>query len=272
MEVQERYFEILKHEIFKDTTLDFSQYKDNYLKRRLNIRMRACGVGSYDKYLRLLRTDPTEYDFLLKDVTINVSQFFRDPGMFRLLEKEVLPLLIYEKVKKSRKVLRFWSAGCATGEEAYSLAILLRDLLAESFDTFLPSIYGTDIDDDSLAHARAGRYLPRQVENVHPRLLKRYFTFDGEMYGVEDDIRNMVRFKKEDLFNYNQATYFDIILCRNVIIYFTRDMQERLFSNFYDVLNLNGYLIIGKTEGIFGDSKDKFEVVNSKERIYQKIK
>jgi chemotaxis protein methyltransferase CheR len=269
--VQERYFELLKREIFKDTSLDFNQYKNNYLRRRLSVRMRACGVESYDKYLRIIKSDPEEYNFLLKDMTINVTQFFRDPEVFRIIEKEILPLLIYDKVKHKRKVIRLWSAGCASGEEAYTIAIIMRELLAEKLNTFIVAIHGTDIDETSLAAAKEGKYLPRQVENVNPRYLKKYFTTDGEMYKIKDVIKDMVRFSKQDLFNGTRGSHFDIIICRNVIIYFTKEMQDKLFEKFYYSLNSGGYLIIGKTEGLFGDSKDNFNIINSRERIYQKI-
>lgn len=106
MDLQDRYFELLKREIFKDTFIDFDQYKNTYLKRRLGVRMRACSVGTYDKYLQILTTDPTEYNLLLQDITINVTQFFRDPKVFQIIENEILPLIIYNKVTKKRKVIR----------------------------------------------------------------------------------------------------------------------------------------------------------------------
>ena len=270
MNIQDKYFEMLKREIFKDTSLDLNQYKPNYLKRRLGVRMRAKGVRSYDKYFRLLFSEPGEYEFLLKDVTINVTEFFRDPEVFRVMEDEILPWMIYSKVKHKRRVIRFWSAGCSSGEEAYSLAIIIKELLGEKFDTFISYIYGTDIDDTCLYTARIGKYLPRQVENVKPKYIKRYFTFDGELYKISDEIKNMVRFRKQDLFSSKLGGHFDLIVCRNVIIYFTKDMQDRLFESFYNSLNKDGYLILGKTEGLFGESRDRFEIINSRERIYQK--
>jgi chemotaxis protein methyltransferase CheR len=270
MEIQDRYFELLKREIFKDTSLDFNQFKNNYLKRRLGVRMRVKGVKTYDKYLRLLFSDPGEYDFLLKDITINVTEFFRDPEVFHIIWEEILPLMIYNKVKHNRRVIRLWSAGCSSGEEPYSLAILMRDLLAEKFDNFVISIYGTDIDDASLETAKMGIYLPRQVENVEPELLSHYFKNNGEKYEVKDEIKDMVKFKKLDLFSQVNISHFDIIFCRNVMIYFNKDMQEKLFQRFHESLNDGGYLIIGKTEGIFSGERDKFEIINSRERIYQK--
>ena len=115
MNIQDKYFELLKREILKDTSLDFNHFKNNYLKRRLGVRMRVKGVETYDKYLRLLFSDPSEYDFLLKDITINVTEFFRDPEVFHIIWEEILPLLIYKKVRQNRRVIRLWSAGCLSG-------------------------------------------------------------------------------------------------------------------------------------------------------------
>ncbi len=137
---EERDFFLLKRRIFNDTSLDCHQYKDNYLKRRIGVRMRTRGLETHGEYLRFLASDPTEYDDLLKDITINVTQFFRDPEAFELIFEEILPFLIYNKVKSNRRVIRLWSAGCASGEEAYSLAILMNDLLGEEFDNFLVNI------------------------------------------------------------------------------------------------------------------------------------
>jgi chemotaxis protein methyltransferase CheR len=269
---QDRDFKLLRQEIFKDTSLDLQQYKDNYLKRRIGIRMRARGIDTYSDYLHLLRSDPLEYQYLLKNISINVTHFFRDPEAFQIIEKEILPLMIYEKVKNNRRVIRLWCAGCSSGEEAYSYAILLKDLLGEEFNNFIVSVHGTDIDDRALAVAKKGRYLPRQIENVKHTFLKRFFTFDGERYQVSDEIKGMLHFKKQDLFSGEKSRHFDLISCRNVFIYFSKEMQSKLFSEFYKALNEGGYLVIGKTETLVGGAKDRFLTINSRERIFQKEK
>jgi chemotaxis protein methyltransferase CheR len=265
-------FPILKRKIFSDTSLDCNQYKDNYLKRRIAVRMHVNKVPTYREYIHLLTRDPDEYSELLSDLTINVTQFFRDPEVFRILEEEFLPLLIYHKVKSGKRVIRIWSAGCASGEEPYSLAILMHDLLGSEIDNFIVTILGTDIDSECLEAAKIGEYLPRQIENVRLGFLNSYFTYDGEMYQLSDDIIDMVRFKKLDLFSDIKGGNFDLILCRNVIIYFTKQMQQRLFENFYDSLNWGGYMVLGKTETLLGDTQRRFEAVNTRERVYQKNK
>jgi len=272
MNGQDRDLRLLRQEIFKDTSLDFQQYKESYVKRRIGIRMRARGTSTYSDYLHLLRSEPLEYEDLLRDITINVTHFFRDPETFQIIQEEILPLLIYEKVKNNRRVIRLWCAGCSSGEEAYSYAILLKDLLGEEFNNFIVSVHGTDIDNKSLAVAKKGRYLPRQIENVKPAFLKRFFTFDGEMYEVSDEIKDMVHFKKQDLFSGEKSKHYDLISCRNVLIYFSKEMQSKLFSEFYRSLNEWGYLVIGKTETLIGEARDRFPAINSRERIFQKEK
>jgi chemotaxis protein methyltransferase CheR len=265
-------FPILKRKIFSDTSLDLNQYKDNYLKRRIAVRMHVKKIPTYREYIHLLTKDPEEYGELLSDLTINVTQFFRDPEVFHILEEEFLPLLIYHKVKSRRRVIRIWSAGCASGEEPYSLAIIMHDLLGSEIDNFIVTILGTDIDSESLASAKEGVYLPRQIENVRLGYLNSYFSFDDDMHHLSEEIKDMVRFKKLDLFSEIKGGNFDLILCRNVIIYFTKEMQFKLFENFYESLNWGGYLVLGKTETLLGDTQRRFEAVNTRERIYQKNK
>jgi chemotaxis protein methyltransferase CheR len=265
-------FPLLKKKIQNDTSLDCHQYKDNYLKRRIAVRMNAKKVPTYFDYMHLLSSDPDEYDELIKDLTINVTQFFRDPEVFHLLEEEFLPLIIYHKVKSRKRAIRIWSAGCASGEEPYSLAIIMHDLLGAEIDNFIITIMGTDIDEGSLKAAKIGEYLPRQIENVRLGYLNSYFQFDGEMYHLSDEIREMVRFKKLDLFSEVRGGSFDLILCRNVIIYFTKDMQKKLLDNFYNSLNWDGYLVLGKTETLIGSPQHKYDTINARERIYQKNK
>jgi chemotaxis protein methyltransferase CheR len=268
----DREFNVLKTQIFRDTSLDCRKFKENYLKRRIRVRMFARSLNTYGEYLRLLKRDPDEYSYLIDDITINVTQFFRDPEVFGLLEKEIIPLLIYNKVKQNRRVIRFWSAGCASGEEPYSIAIILKELLGEEYDNFLVSVYGTDIDNDCLRTARQGVYLERQLENVHLQYRKKFFKKLGDNYSLSEEIKDMVRFKNLDLFTDIKTAHYDVILCRNVIIYFNKDMQNKLFEKFYYSLNEGGYLVIGKTETLMNNIEKKFSVVNLRERIYQKTR
>lgn len=263
-------FITLKKKIFRCTSLDLGQYKDSYLQRRIGVRMRCCGSKAYSEYNSYLDANPAEYDQLLDDLTINVTQFFRDPIVFRAMEEDVLPLLIYDKVKQGKNDITIWSAGCSSGEEPYSIAIMVRELLGEEFNNFAVKIIGSDIDDPSLEAASIGKYLPRQVTNIKKEYLERYFTLEGEMYQISQDILDMVEFRKIDLIASKPPARFDCIFCRNVVIYFTRDMQENLYMKFFDSLNHGGYFVMGNTETLVGEASHRFATFKSRERIYQK--
>lgn len=236
------------------------------------VRVRANNLPGFGEYYRFLKKNPEEFDVLMGVLTINVTDFFRDYSMYQYLAEHVIPDIIYEKYEHGRKVFRIWSAGCASGEEPYSMAIIVKEILGGRIDDFIISIHGTDIDEESLLKAKKGLYSPHQLKNVDPIILERYFISQGENYLVTDEIRNMVRIKKHDLLGDKKQTNYDIILNRNVMIYFSRDMQERLQMDFYESLNVNGYLIIGKTEILAGKAREAFTAVNGPERIYRKEK
>jgi chemotaxis protein methyltransferase CheR len=269
---KDSYFPLIKRKILRDTSLDLHQYKDKYIKRRIAVRMHATKASTYREYMHLLSSEPTEYDNLLKELTINVTHFFRDPEVFRILEEEYLPLLIFDKVQSDKRTVRIWSAGCASGEEPYSLAIIMHDLFGEDLMDFKVSIIATDIDEESLKTAKKGIYPHEQVKKTRLDYLNRYFRYDDKMYQISEEIKEMVIFKKRDLFIDPKKGNFDIIMCRNVLIYFTKEMQRKLFENFYRSLNWGGYLILGKTEALTGEIQGKLHAVNLRERIYQKIR
>lgn len=264
-------FVALKKKIFRCTSLDLGQYKDTYLQRRIGVRMRFCASKTYSDYSGYLDSNPTEYEHLLDDLTINVTQFFRDSIVFQAMEEDVLPLLIYDKVKQGKNDITIWSAGCSSGEEPYSIAIMISELLGEDLGNFRVKIIGSDIDDSSLEAASIGKYLPRQLTNVKKEYLERYFTLEGEMYQISPEIMGMVDFRKIDLIASKPPARFDCIFCRNVVIYFTRDMQEHLYMKFFDSLNLGGYFVMGNTETLVGDASHVFTTYKSRERIYQKL-
>ena len=249
-------FITLKKQIFRCTSLDLGQYKDTYLQRRIGVRMRCCGSKEYSDYSNFLDSHPTEYDQLLDDLTINVTQFFRDPIVFKAMEEEVLPLLIYDKIKEGKNDITIWSAGC--------------ELLGEELNNFNVNIIGSDIDDASLEAAAVGKYLPRQVTNIKKEYLEKYFTLEGEMYQISQDIMDMVDLRKIDLIASKPPARFDCIFCRNVVIYFTREMQEHLYMKFFGSLNQGGYFVMGNTETLVGEAAHLLTTFKSRERIYQK--
>lgn len=230
--------------------------------------MRAHGVSSYVKYVRILNSSPEEYDLLLDDLTINVTRFFRDENTFQALKKDVLPRLISTKREHGQRLIKAWCAGCATGEEPYSVAMLFHLVLGPEISSWVVKVYGTDIDQPSLTKAREGRY--EKIAFFGGREFREYFDFDGQ-YKVKPEVRRMVRFEHYDLTSGHWSNRFDLIVCRNVLIYFSPSLQEELLQTFYHSLNKDGYLVLGKTETLPGEWRKIFNPVNIRECIHQKL-
>lgn len=263
-------FLALQKRIFKERGLDLSQYREKCLKRRIDVRLRATGMHSYLEYMAVLKKDPSEYDRLLDALTINVTNFFRDKSAYRIIEDSVIPELVSSKKKYRKKIIRVWSAGCASGEEPYSMAILFHEILGNKINDFLISIHATDIDKPCLEKAKTAEYEAGAFSGVDEKILRLYFKRDLK-YRLKEEIRQMVKFKRHNLISDRPLACLDIILCRNVLIYFSRGLQMRLFGKFCKGLNKGGYLILGKAESLSEVSAELFRPVNIRERIYQKI-
>ena len=246
-------------------------YKDTCLRRRISVRMRARSAISFAQYAGILDTDPREYDKLVEALTINVSKFFRNPETFACVATKVIP----ELWNAPSPLVRDWSAGCATGEEAYSLAVLFREHALSHSD--LPGldrlrIIGSDIDRESVSAASTGRYTEPAFADTSPAVREKYFPLENGMFSVSPEIRNLVSFEKRDLFDgEGPGGRLHMIVCRNVIIYFTRETQERLFELFHDLLLPGGFLVLGKVETLLGKSREMFAPVSSRERIFRRL-
>ncbi|HET8688025.1 MAG TPA: protein-glutamate O-methyltransferase CheR [Methanosarcina sp.] len=263
-------FELLKKIISANTGFNCEHYKEAHFRRRINVRVRATNCESYGTYLRLLKKDPQEYEFLVNTLTVNVSEFFRNPETFRIIEKEVIPSIVRYKSGSLTRSIRIWSAGCAAGEEAYSLAILLHMTLKTDFNKYRIRIIGTDIDAQSLEKARQGIYSENSLKNLDPGIKERYFLKQGNMYQVIDELKNIMQFKRHDLISGSRIDRFDLIVCRNVMIYFKKEIQEQLQLNFYKALEKGGFFIIGKSETLLGAASSLFRPYNTRERLYTK--
>ena len=263
---ENKAFEKLKEAIFNRFGLDLNKYKENYLRRRLAVRMRSLQFISYEEYLKYLLAREEEYNLLLDKLTINVTQFFRDPEAFEEIEKNILPDIIRNNLR-----IKIWSAGCSTGEEAFSIAIMLEEI-SENLGilNYKYNIIGTDIDEKALYKAKQGCYEGRTLDNLSNERKKKYFDFDGKNYIIKENIKKKVEFLKFNLMEPFKKDYFDIIFCRNVIIYFTRDLQNKVIGFFYDSLKENGIFVMGKTETMLLSFRNKFECLNVRERIFIK--
>lgn len=264
-------FIALCRKIERDQQFRCSSYKDTCLRRRISVRMRAKGAATFGAYAGVLDTDPAEYDKLIETLTINVSKFFRNPETFASIATKVLPELWATK----SQMMRIWSAGCATGEEPYSLAVLCREYaLAMKDEARLESvrIVGSDVDRDALSAASRGRYTEAAFVETAPAVREKYFPLDHGMYTVAPEIRSLVAFERRDLLDGGgPGGRMHLIVCRNVIIYFTRDTQERLFERFHDLLLPGAFLVLGKVETLLGKSREMFAPVSSRERIFRRL-
>jgi chemotaxis protein methyltransferase CheR len=258
-------FEKLKRVLHESTDINFGCYRESYLKRRLRLRLTATKTKTYSDYIRYLQANPSEYNLLVNGLTINYTKFFRDPDVFSFLKETILPELF-----SSKRWVRIWSAGCATGEEPYSVAILVHEMLKQQMEDCRVSIYASDLDRTALAKAKSGEYGSRMVEGVEERLLDRYFEFDNGLYRVKDFVKRLVHFEEQDLMTPPRHRNLDVILCRNVTIYFSKEIQHKIYMNFCDSLRSGGYLIMGKTELLKGEASRKLVDVNSRCRVYKK--
>lgn len=243
-------------------------YKENCLRRRLAVRMRARGLHRYADYGALLDDDPDEYASLLRTLTINVSRFFRNAEVWEAVRDQVLPAL----ARLDSPILNIWSAATAAGEEAYTLAILLRQRSAMDGDIDLARfrVVGTDIDEEVLAAAARAQYGALSFTETTPEVRERWFT-TGYPARLHADIRTMVRFWPMDLMVGPYPRTQHLIVCRNAIIYFEREVQEQIFHRFAEALVPGGYLVLGKVETTVGDAAAAFESVSPAARIYRRV-
>lgn len=222
--------------------IDLESYKENQLRRRIDNFMQKYQVHNYAQFFQLLKTQRPVYEAFLNHLTINVSEFFRDPKKFEELEKVHLPALL-----EAKKTLKVWSAACSIGAEPFSVAIILDEKTPRAKHRIL----ATDVDRNILARAARGIYNADAVKNVSRDRLTRYFTKEGNSYKISEEIKRKVTFRHHDLLQDKYDTGFDLILCRNVTIYFTREAQDRVNLRFSRSLTRGGILFIGGSEMIF---------------------
>ncbi len=257
-------FEALKRLIEKTLHIKCQNYKEAYIRRRLLSRMRSCGCESYDAYLRYLRDNPAEFERLRNALTINVTEFYRDPEVFDLVRQELFPTIL-----KNRGRIRLWCAGCSSGEEAYTLAMLLAENLGLS-NTRNAMIYATDIDEQVLARAKEGVYDEKALAKVPEALIRKHLIKkeDG-LYEVRPHLRSMIRFSRHDLMTGQPiARSLDMVSCRNVTIYFTEGQKNDLARLFHGSLSPGGFYVMGKTEYLAREVDHLFRTHNSVQKVF----
>lgn len=248
-------YEYLKKEVLALTAIDLNCYKEKQMKRRIDTLIAKRKIEGYDKYVQGLKSDSELFDEFINYITINVSEFYRNPEQWKLLDEQIIP----ELIQKFGKNLKIWSAACSTGDEPYSLVM--------AFSKHLPlsniKIHATDLDKQVIAKAKVGLYSDKSVVSVPSDLKTKYFTKVGPSYKISDEIKSRVEFKEHNLLKDTFPTDYHLIVCRNVLIYFTEEAKEEVFRKFYGSLASGGVLFIGSTEQIITYKELGYERKNS---------
>ena len=248
---------------------DFSQYKPNTINRRIEQRLAIHQIESIDNYVLFLQQKPSEVDVLFRDLLIGVTGFFRDPDAFRQLEEQIIPALFANRPAGS--LIRVWSAGCATGEEVVSLAILLQEQLEKQHRRDTVQIFATDIDSQAIAAARTGLYPASIAADISAERLATFFTAegDGSTYRIKKRIRDMLVFSEQNVIKDPPFSKIDLLSCRNLLIYMGADLQKKLIPLFHYALNPGGFLFLGTSETV-GEFGDLFSPLDRKLKLYRR--
>ncbi|MGB9280708.1 MAG: CheR family methyltransferase [Pseudonocardiaceae bacterium] len=261
-------FETLLLYLKESRGFDFTGYKRPSLTRRVDHRMAEVGAGDYAEYLEYLEMHPEEFTALFNTILINVTSFFRDPEAWEYLRAEILPGMLAAKAPDG--MIRVWSAGCASGEEAYTLAIVLAEALGVEEFRQRVKIYATDVDEEGLTHARQATYDERQVRAVPPELLERYFDQVGGRFYFRKDLRRSVIFGRNDLVQDAPISKIDLLVCRNALMYFNAETQSRILSRLHFALTPAGVLFLGKAEMLLSHT-ELFQPIDLKRRVFRRV-
>jgi chemotaxis protein methyltransferase CheR len=253
------------------SNVNLNLYKDPYIGRRIQVRMRATQTVTTDEYLDFAEKNPVEYKKLVSALTINVTRFFRNEETFGKIRELVLPGVIRNHHERGGRRINILSVGCATGEEPYSVAILFLEYFQRFGEPCDLRVIGTDIDKRALFYALKGVYGVEKVQDLPKDILKRYFIRTERGYQIAPVVRNKVIFIKKDVFTYKMYNRFDLILARNILIYFLRSYQEMIVESFSRQLVRGGFLVLGRAESLAGRTRQLFEPVSVPDRIYRKI-
>ena len=250
----------------KVKNVDFSLYKTTTIQRRIERRMTALKITNVNEYNNFLEKNKKEVENLYKDILIGVTSFFRDSEPFEILKSYLTDLI----KKKASKSIRVWIPGCSTGEEPYTIAIILNEILKDEAKNYKIQIFATDIDDEATSIARKGQYPESALTEIDKNLVKKYFIIKDDLYEVIKPVRDMCIFSKQDISSDPAFVRLDLISCRNLLIYFTSELQKRLFPTFHYALNDNGLLLLGKSESV-GMFMNYFKPLDSKWKIYEAL-
>ncbi len=260
----------ITEKIYREKELDFRRYKKNFLTRRLLRRLKFNNITNFSEYLEKIDQDETEYQTLLNDLVLQVSEFFRDPVVFDYLDAEIIPRILETAARELDGNIKVWCPGCSKGEEVFSVAILFLEHLSRLGQEPRLLIYGTDISEKAMEAARSSVYPPEQVNNISPGLLKKYFIWEQGRYRVKSELKTHIKMGRHDLITNPPINHLQLLVCRNVAIYLEREQQEDIFLKFVFALEPGGYLVLGKGESLTEDTRKYFNAVNHRLKIFRK--
>ncbi|MDO4799874.1 MAG: protein-glutamate O-methyltransferase CheR [Bacillota bacterium] len=252
-------YEKFKSRILLKTGLDLNLYKERQMKRRIESLISRQNIAGYEEYYRHIDTNQDAFNEFINFLTINVSEFYRNVQQWEILVDTIFPELL-----KGKRTLKIWSAACSTGEEPYSLVMALSNLVPLR-DI---KIFACDFDEAAMARAKLGVYSPKSIQNVPKEFQTKYFDAVGTSFKIKDEIKRCVEFKKMDLLKDRYPTGYDLIVCRNVMIYFTEEAKDEMYRKFHASLSPGGYFFVGSTEQIIQPARFGFEA--SKTFFYRK--
>ncbi|VEF48644.1 chemotaxis protein methyltransferase [Bacillus freudenreichii] len=253
-------YDLFIQRIKRKTNIDLSSYKEDQMKRRLEALKNRKGFRTFDDFYKAMTQDEMLYEEFLNHMTINVTEFFRNPSRWEVLEKKIIPELL-----KNKQRIKCWSAACSTGEEPYSMAMLLSSFM----DWKDIRVLATDINQKVINQAKSGEYKETTLKNLSPLYRDKFFTDMGGHYLISDKLRKSVQFKQQNLLSDPFEQGFDLIFCRNVLIYFTDEAKDLLFQKFSKALNKGGYLFVGGSEQIF--QPQRYQLKEADTFFYKKM-
>lgn len=260
---------ILLERLYQEHGADFRQYNRATLIRRLSKRLRVRKVQTYEDYARILDRDAGEWDKLLDVFTVNQTSFFRNPAVFEIVKRKLMILL--GRREREKKPLRIWCAGCSTGQEPYSFAILLNELVAEGYSSAAETtIIASDIDSKALEYAQKGIYTEKETESLPEELRAKYMQFEKGGSHCSTAIRKLIRFEQHSMTAEPGFENIDLLACRNVIIYFLTTLQMQVFRSFYRSLQADGLLLLGDSEIPMREARGLFTCLDFESKLYHK--
>lgn len=262
-------FDRILARVRQKTGVDVQLYRTATLERRMSLRLTATRSKSYREYLDVLRKNPAEYKDFLQTLTIPVTDFFRDKDIYKNLKARVLPAIINRAEVLRRKRISIWSVGCSKGQEPYSLAMLLLKILSTRQAELRFTIQATDLNHTLLKKANAGVYTLPEVKSVPRTYLRDYFFKNGNMYHIKPSVKRLVKFRHQDLIREKPGGKFDLILCRNVLIFFKPRLRENVLKNFHSSLCKEGILVLGTAESL--NDERLFHCLSPRDHFFQKV-